>query len=246
MKNHYVFTLEYDGTDFCGWAKQSNQKTIQGALEKAIFKVTKGTSFRLVGASKTDSGVHAKDQKVWIELDFKPIFPGFIRAINSSLPLGIMIKDFESVDVSFKVRNCKEKIYKYIIKTNKRSVFEDRFYYVPKRPLNFDKLNEALKLFIGEHDFINFSGLTKSEAEVINTKREIKDVTLKFSKDMYTIEFVAKGFIRYQIRMILGAAFAYALNKIEKSDIIEVLSKEANKLPYIADPRGLILYKITY
>ncbi|AUM62966.1 tRNA pseudouridine(38-40) synthase TruA [Spiroplasma monobiae] len=243
---YYLFTIQYDGTDFCGWAKQKGQSTIQGELEGAISRVARNSIFRLVGASKTDSGVHAFDQKAWVELNFQPNVEGFLKALNSSLPLGIEVTNIEEIRKDFRVRNCKEKTYEYKINVGKNNVFENRYYFLPKKQLNLIKLEEALNLFVGTHDFYNFSGLKKEETELIETKRTINSIETKIEEDIFTITFKGKGFIRYQIRMIVGACIAYSLDKIDLYKIKNVLALNEEKMPYIANPEGLMLKKINY
>ncbi|AGR42453.1 tRNA pseudouridine(38-40) synthase TruA [Spiroplasma diminutum] len=243
---YYLFTIQYDGTDFCGWAKQKGQKTIQGELEKSIFRVARNSSFRIVGASKTDSGVHAEDQKAWVELNFKPNKIGFLNALNRSLPLGIKVIEMQEIEQSFRVRNCKQKTYEYKINLGEDNVFENRFLFYPKQKLDINKLKESLNLFIGEHDFYNFSGLKEDEKELIETKRNIDYIETTLDNNIFIITFKAKGFIRYQIRMIVGACIAYSSNKISLEQIKAVLKQKEGKLPFIANPEGLILKKINY
>ncbi|ALD66815.1 tRNA pseudouridine(38-40) synthase TruA [Spiroplasma cantharicola] len=243
---YYLLTIEYDGTDFCGWAKQNRQRTIQGEIEKSIAKVAKNSIFRLVGASKTDSGVHAEDQKAWVELNFKPNIDGFLKALNRSLPLGIQVKDMNPIKKEFRVRNCKEKTYEYRINLGKNNVFENRHYFLAKNFLDIKKIKEALNLFVGNHDFLNFSGIKIEEIDLIKTKRKINSIECQLNDDIFFITFKAKGFIRYQIRMIVGACLAYSLGKITLDKIVNVLKLREAKMPYIANPEGLILKKITY
>ncbi|ARU91113.1 tRNA pseudouridine synthase A [Spiroplasma clarkii] len=177
--NYYLFTIQYDGTDFCGWAKQTKQRTIQGEVETAISQVTRNAQFRVVGASKTDAGVHAVDQKAWVELEFSPNLPGFLNGLNSALPVGIKITKIEPIKPEFRVRNCQQKTYHYQINLDTPNVFENRYYLQPKFKFDQNKLNEALQLFVGTHDFFNFSGLKEFELAAINSIRIIDSIRLK-------------------------------------------------------------------
>ncbi|QGS52342.1 tRNA pseudouridine(38-40) synthase TruA [Spiroplasma tabanidicola] len=243
---YYLFTIEYDGTDFCGWAKQKGQKTIQGEIERAINLVTRNSHYRVVGASKTDSGVHAKDQKAWIELDFKPNILGFLNALNRALPLGIKIRKANQIEKTFRVRNCIKKVYHYQISLKPKSVFSNRYWFFSNQDYDLRKLEQALNLFIGEHNFKNFSGLKGKELDTINTIRKIDLIFLKQENDDIIIVFEAKGFIRYQIRSIVGVCLAYSCGKITLENIKNVLDLKEEKLPYMANPEGLILYEINY
>ncbi|WP_339020703.1 hypothetical protein [Spiroplasma endosymbiont of Atherix ibis] len=108
------------------------------------------------------------------------------------------------------------------------------------------KLKEALNIFIGTHDFYNFSGLKIEEKQLIETKRTINSIETNLEKNIFTITFKAKGFIRYQIRMIVGASIAYSLDKTNVQKIDNVLNGKEEKMPFIANPEGLILKKIDY
>lgn len=243
---YYLLTIQYDGTDFCGWAKQKGQSTIQGEIESAINRVARNSTFRLVGASKTDAGVHANDQKAWLELNFQPNSLGFLTALNNALPRGIKIISMVAIDQSFRVRNCVQKTYHYNINLKTQDVFLNRYYFQPKRPLDLKKLKTALELFVGEHDFTNFSGLKDFELTSINPVRAINSITLTEVEGVLKIEFKAKGFIRYQIRMIVGAALAYATNKVDLTKIKAALLRTGSKLPFMAKPEGLTLFAIEY
>ncbi|AHI53274.1 tRNA pseudouridine(38-40) synthase TruA [Spiroplasma culicicola] len=243
---YFLFTIEYDGTDYCGWAKQVGQSTIQGQLEKAIAQVAPNSHYRVVGASKTDSGVHARDQKAWVELDFNPNLTGFLNAINKTLGKAIYIKDAKIIEKDFRVRSCIQKTYHYNINIGKDNVFINRFMFDYKKQMDVNKLKEAFNLFIGEHDFLNFSGLKGKELDLIETRRKITSIEVIEKEDKIKIIFKAKGFIRYQIRMMVGAALAYNENKIDLKTIEAVLDLKHQRLPYNAKPEGLVLEKIDY
>jgi len=243
---YFLFTVQYDGTDFCGWVKQKNQVTIQGEIEKAITLVAKNSYFKLIGASKTDAGVHALNQKVWVALNFNPNISGFLRAINKILPISIRIMEMKVIKKEFKVRDCVKKTYHYQINLETEGILKNRFYFQPNYLIDVKKLKKVTKLFLGMHDFINFSGLKKADLKIIESKREITAINLKVKNKVLIIEFIAKSFIRYQIRMIVGALLAYNLNKITIQNIKDALECKRTKLPYIANSKGLTLFSIEY
>ncbi|QEH62293.1 tRNA pseudouridine synthase A [Spiroplasma chinense] len=244
--NYYLFTIEYDGTDFCGWAKQKGQSTIQGEIESALSRVARNSTFRVVGASKTDSGVHANDQKAWVELDFKPNLPGFLKALNNALPLGINIKNAKEIEQSYRVRNCIQKTYHYNLNFGDDDVFKNRYWFKPKYHIDLDKLTDCLELFVGYHDFKNFSGLKGEEFNIIESKRIVDEIKIVTIGELVKIVFKAKGFIRYQIRMMMGAALAYATGKTDLNTVKDVLNCKREKLPFMAEAKGLTLYNIQY
>jgi tRNA pseudouridine38-40 synthase len=245
MKN-YLATVRYNGKQFSGWVKQNNAKTIQGTIEKAIKKVIKNDNFKTIGASKTDAGVHAFDQKVLFVLEFEPQLEGFRKALNSNLRPDIYIADFVEVSSDFKIRNNKSKTYTYEINFGEYDLLSNDFEWRITNKFDVNKFTEAMKLFVGTHDFKNFCGLKEEEMVDIKTIREIFEITFELKEHKIKTFITGKGFIRYQIRMMVGAAAAYATGKIDLQNISNVLNLVEPKMKYIANPEGLMLKEIKY
>nr|WP_036268797.1 tRNA pseudouridine(38-40) synthase TruA [Mesoplasma seiffertii] len=244
-----LLSLSYDGTDYSGWIIQPNQRTIQGELEKALKAITKTTNFKVLGASKTDAGVHALDQKVLVTLEFAPNLDQFKGALNKALPKAIRITNITKPEAEFDIRYPIQKTYHYIINDQDDDIFSQRFELRwSKGLIDIKALQEIMNLFVGTHDFKLFSGLTSQEAQIIKTVRQIDEITVfRNSNNRVVIEFQAKGFIRYQIRMIVGAALAVYQNKhFSKVDLREKLQGIGEKSPIVAPACGLCLQKIKY
>jgi tRNA pseudouridine38-40 synthase len=243
----FICTIQYNGKSFSGWSKQKSAKTIQGTIEKAIQRVTKNANFKTIGASKTDAGVHALDQKMLLVLDFEPELKQFRQALNAVIKPDINIIAIEKTTADFHIRSCRQKEYQYTINLGAYDLLRNDFEWHITYPFVREKFEQALQLFIGEHDFLHFSGLNQSEAQEIRTVRHIDDIVVQNDGDRIVTLFTGKGFIRYQIRMIVGACAAYALGKIKNlSDITDVLNLKKEKFNHIADPAGLILKRIIY
>ncbi|ATQ35315.1 tRNA pseudouridine synthase A [Mesoplasma entomophilum] len=246
----FLLTLQYDGSDFHGWIEQPNSSTIQGELNKAINKVTKSTKFKTVGASKTDTGVHAIDQKVTLDLEFNPKLELFKKAINKALPETIRISSIEKIENNFNIRDVLYKEYSYTVNDGQYNLLTNRF------ELNWNfgqidvkKMQSIFDLFVGEHDFKLFSGLNGKELEVNNIKtiRNIESIKVVRVDDKVIINFKAKGFIRYQIRMIVQSALnCYLDKKISAEQIQEKLQGKGTKPPFNAPAKGLKLNKIVF
>lgn len=244
-----LLTLCYDGSNYHGWIHQNNAVTIQDVLESAVKRVTKNKNFKTIGTSKTDSGVHALDQKVLLVIHFKPILEVFIKALNKALPSDVQILNASFVQPSFNLREVKQKTYSYYINDSEFDIFKQRFeYYWKHGQINIDKLQQIFDLFIGEHEFKLFSGLKDDELESINTKRTIESIKVFRNKEnRVQIQFKAYGFIRYQIRMIVANALNCYLNKkVTVEQIKEMLKGNGNKNPFIAESKGLVLEKIEF
>ncbi|AHI54127.1 tRNA pseudouridine synthase A [Spiroplasma sabaudiense Ar-1343] len=247
-KNYFVLQVSYNGTNYSGWVIQKNALTIQGCLNRAIKIVTKTNKFRTIGASKTDAGVHALDQRVWLELEFMPNLQGFVKGINKALPDDIQVMGIKQVKSDFYIRNTKSKLYKYQINNGFYNIEKENFMvFYDRCKLNLAKIKSLAKIFVGEHDFFLFSGLSQEESLKISTKRRIDKIFVKRNKqNQIIIFFQAKGFIRYQIRVIIQTILALYEGKITISRVKDALSGDGSKIPYKANPKGLTLVKITY
>lgn len=248
MKYYFLFTLAYDGYNYNGWAKQPNLKsTIQGQLEYALSMFCQTKSFTTMAASRTDTHVHAIDQKVKVELDFLPNVKNLHRGVNKILPLDIQIKSIELVSKDFDIRGSVSKKYQFQIMTSRPGVFDAKYYqYCDAKFFDFKKFKKAILIFKGEHDFRNFVALKEEEMIGKDTNRVIDSIRVKKLGTKIFVEFTAKGFLQHQIRIMVGAAIAYANEKIELQDIFDVLNKEKDKMDYIAEGKGLFLKKIIY
>ncbi|AUF83335.1 tRNA pseudouridine(38-40) synthase TruA [Mesoplasma syrphidae] len=245
----YLLSLSYDGTDYCGWVIQPKQPTIQGELEKALKRITKTSNFKVLGASKTDAGVHALDQKVLLTIEFVPNLAQFKSALNKSLPSDIRVIDIISVSESFDVRRVAQKTYHYLINDQIDDIFSQRFELRwNKQAIDIVKLQQIFNAFIGTHDFKLFSGLNELEKKTIKTVRQIDTINIfRNSNNRIVVEFKAKGFIRYQIRMIVGVAlYAYQNKQLSIEIINQKLQGIGEKSPIVAIAKGLCLQKIKY
>ena len=151
-------TIEYHGLPYCGWQFQKNEKTIQGEIEKAIFKFS-GEKKSIQGAGRTDAGVHAIGQCASFELKKKFDTYQILNGINFHLGTEkIRITKVETVDDEFNARfTAKSKIYNYqVFNSLAPSVIENDFSIHVRQPLDLDSMRNAIKLFLGKHDFSSF------------------------------------------------------------------------------------------
>ncbi|PPE04952.1 tRNA pseudouridine synthase A [Entomoplasma ellychniae] len=244
-----LINLQYDGSSYCGWIKQKNQNSIQGVLEKTIFKVIKSNNFKVYGVSKTDAGVHALSQKVIIEINFQPTLNKFIWALNKALPSDIHISEFDYVSASFELHDVKCKTYVYTLNNSIWDLKNNRYELEwSKNLINIKQLQDICNIFVGEHDFKLFSGLSESEVNSGNFKtiRKIDSIKVFKKADKIEIEFIAKGFIRHQIRYIVQSILNCQYNKVSQSTLKEMLNGNGKKLPFKAEAKGLLLKSVVF
>lgn len=243
----YKCIVSYDGVDYNGYQKQKHDKnTIQEVIENVLGYIFK-EKITIYGSGRTDKHVHAIGQVFHFESDKNVPVLNLKKALNEMLPLSIKITNCEVVDDSFHARfSAHKKIYVYKIKnTTEKSVFEDRYYAYIKENIDVDLLAEAAKLFIGKHDFKNFT--TNKIEEVESFVKTIYDVKVKKTKEKIEIQFYGSGFLRYQVRMMVGALIVVSTKKKDINFISHLLKENVDeKCSYKAEPQGLYLKKVIY
>ena len=231
-------TLSYNGTHYLGSQVQTEtSNTIMGQIQKVLTQL--GTDSKLVASGRTDKSVHALGQVCHIDLPpFWSDTKKLKRVINEMLPSSIYIKNIAQVNDDFHARySAKERRYRYIIKEGKSNPFEADFVTFVKE-LDFDAIEKSVKLFIGEHDF---SAFMKTGSDTKSAVRKIYKASAYRYKGYIVLNFSANGFLRGQIRLMVGALLALDENEIQKK--LENRSKKSLKP---APPNGLYLSKISY
>lgn len=243
----YKCLLSYDGYSYLGYQKQKHDKnTIQEKVEQALSYVFK-EKITIYASGRTDKKVHALGQCFHFESEKVIPFSNLKKALNELLPNDIAITSISKASDSFHARfSVKRKIYLYKIKTNKnKNVFDNRYFAYEKRTLDESLLKKAASLFIGTYDFKNFTTNTKDEVE--SFIKTIYDVKVKILKKQINLEFVGSGFLRYQIRMMVGAILEVSCGKKDLNFITHLLNeKVSEKCSYKAKPEGLYLKKVIY
>lgn len=241
----YKATIQYLGTNYHGWQKQANCLTVQEVIESKLSRLA-GESVKVVGASRTDAGVHAKGQVAHFIFPKKDSVPDLKKAVNAILPGDIRIKVLSEVPSAFHAqRHARRKRYEYHIYQGK--VFPPFLYQRAihvGHPLDLSLLNRAASLFLGTHDF---SGFAASSTTVRNRLRSLS--VSNFKKDgahfIYRVE--ADGFLHHMIRNIVGTLLEISTGKLEMEKIPEILlCKDRSMAGPTAPAEGLYLVRIWY
>lgn len=243
--------IEYDGLNFQGWQKQPKKLNIQGRIEKAIFDIT-GEEVELIGAGRTDANVHALGQVA--NFHTKSDFPveKYSVALNAKLKNKIVIKSAEIVPDSFHSRyNAKSRTYRYVINnSDTESALKSSYEYFYYSPLDIDKMKEAVKYFIGQHDFSGFrsSGTSSKNSVREILKAEVKEVIDEDDKrKRIYIEITGTGFLYNMVRIIAGTILEVGLGKILVQDIPKIIqSKERTRAGDTLPAKGLFLLNVEY
>lgn len=237
--------IEYDGKDFNGWQKQPNKLNIQGEIERAIKDIT-GEEVELIASGRTDAGVHALGQVANFKTNSNIPVEKIPIALNTKLKRSVRILDAEEVEERFHSRyNCKRKTYRYIINNYKNgtAIYRNLEYNFSEK-LDVEKMEEASKYFIGEHDFKGFKASgTSSKSSV----RIIYEAKVYKQNEKVIIEVTGNGFLYNMVRIISGTLLDVGIGKIlpeEMNDIIK--SGDRTKAGKTLPPNGLYLVKVEY
>ena len=241
----YLIHFSYDGTNFAGYQKQPGHRCVESELEKALYSINNYTITKVVGAGRTDRGVHANHQCAHFDINVDISLYKLKCALNSLLPLDIHVFKVENVDNNFHARYMvKEKTYKYIINCGEYNPIERNYVYQYCKELDLDKMNEEIKAFIGKHDFKPFVSLESKKDDYV---REIFDAYIEKNGDKLIFYFTGTGFMKYQVRNMVGTLFKVGKGKLEVG-IVEKIFEDNNYSKYITTIKreGLYLEDIKY
>ncbi len=248
---NFKLLIQYDGTDFHGWQVQENQRTVQGELERTL-SLLEDAEVHVNGSGRTDAGVHAEGQVASIRLN-RAFTPDKLRvAINGNLWRDVRILTIENAPDEFHARfSAKLKTYVYrVVNAPVMSPFWLRWAHHEARPLDVGKMNDAARLFLGEHDWTAFSA---ARSDVENRVRTIKGFTVESFWDARAnssvIEFriSANGFLRYMVRSIVGTMLEVGRGEKDFDTIQTAIVGGDRSLAGITAPaNGLTLLKVGY
>ncbi len=241
----YLIKFSYDGTNFYGYQKQDGLRTVEKELEKALYNINNHQDTRVYSSGRTDKGVHALCQCAHFDLDVTITLYKLKCALNSLLPDDIHVFSTEIVDKDFHARfHVKEKTYIYKLNVGEYSPVERNYIYQYNKNLDINKMKESIKSFLGDHDFKAFAS---DQVIKENYVRNIKKVNISRKNDIITFSFTGNGFMKYQVRNMVGTLIKIGSNKLE-IDIIDKIFKnyELRKKIWTAKPEGLYLESVIY
>lgn len=238
-------TVAYDGTNYCGWQIQPNGITIEEVLNKALSKLT-GEEIKIIGASRTDSGVHALGNVAVFDSNTSIPPKRIAYALNQRLPEDIVITKSEEVPMDWHPRYCDcEKTYEYHILNAKIPDPTRRLNrYFVSYDLDLEKMRQAAEYLKGEHDFASFCNV---RTNVEDTVRTIYSLDVIQEKDEITIRVRGNGFLYNMIRIIVGTLIRVGRGFYTPEQVKDILeAKDRQEAGVTAPPHGLMLVEIKY
>lgn len=243
MKRNIKLQIEYDGTDFVGWQRQPNGRTVQHEIEIAIKRIIQEDS-NIVGAGRTDSGVHARGQVANFYTERKFNIQEINRSLNGVLPEDIFIQSVEEVEETFSARySAKKREYQYFISTV-NSVFGRKYSWHLDYALDLDKMNFIARSIIGIHDFQSFC---KGDSDVEHYRCEIFDSFWRKENSMLIYKVSANRFLHGMVRALVGTMVNVGRGFTTTEQCNKILhSKNRSTAGQAAPAAGLFLERVIY
>ena len=253
---YYLIKLQFLGFRYSGWQKQPGQKTIEQMLLKTLKYILPDKNFKVLGAGRTDAKVSALDAafELFIEENIENS-EEFIELFNKNLPPDIRIISISEVDEKFNIiQSSKLKEYVYLFSFGEKNhPFSAPFIANVLDDLDIELMQKAAKLFEGEHDFSSYTARIQKNTQSIRTieQCEIRSNELLkanfFPEKSYALHVKGKGFMRYQIRMMMGALIQLGRGELSYSDIKTSLEKgNSMQLSFVAPGSGLLLNELQF
>lgn len=241
----FACIVEYDGSEFCGWQRQSNVPSVQEAVESAISLVA-NHEVGIACAGRTDTGVHALGQVIHFETIAKRDLRSWLLGINSNLPRMVVIKSINQMPDDFHARfSALSRTYHYIISNEKvrpallanRAVWE-------RVPLLEERMQQGADYLVGKHDFTSFRALS---CQAKSPVREITNLTVRREGKLIILDVTANGFLHHMVRNLAGILMSIGKNKAPPEWAQEVLmNKDRSGSGVTAPPQGLYFLSVQY
>lgn len=246
MKKNYKITLAYDGSRYFGWEHQPNTDlTIQGKLESVISQMV-GENIEVIGAGRTDAGVHAKGMVCNAHFDTDMTTDEIQEYMNRYLPDDICVREVRVASDRFHSRyNAIGKTYCYTCYVGDlKPVFNRKFVYVPDQIPDVQKMKKAAEYLIGEHDFASFCSNPKMKK---STVRLVDQIEIEQSGSYLNLTFHGTGFLQHMVRILTGTLLEVGFGVRTPESMPELIEAKKRALAgFTAPARGLCMMKVDY
>jgi tRNA pseudouridine38-40 synthase len=246
LKNYkIVLCLEYDGSQFHGWQRQSNLRTVQFVLEEALAKVA-NEPITVFCAGRTDAGVHATHQVIHFETQTQRPLSAWVLGTNTFLPADVRVFSAKEVSEDFHARfSALSRCYQYhIINQPIKPALARNYLSWEYRPLNIEWMNQAAEYFLGEQDFSSFRS---AECQSNSPYRRIDHLFITREENKVIIDIQANAFLHHMVRNIAGVLIDIGAGIKPPQWAAEVIAaRDRRKASVTASASGLFLVDVHY
>jgi tRNA pseudouridine38-40 synthase len=235
--------LEYDGTDFFGWQKQQDLRTVQGEIESALSEIFQHP-VKIIGSGRTDAGVHAWGQVCNFKVDSNLEAVRIGRALASKLPADIRVRAAEYVHEDYHARySALRRRYRYYVRTEPTAIWR-RFFYVTSYPLDADRMKESARCLLGNNDFASF---TPTKSKDVDSHCLLTELDVRQNGPIISFTLEANRFLHHMVRVIVGTLLEVGRGKIPPEQIEVIMGKkDRNEAGPTLPANGLFLLEVEY
>lgn len=246
MTNNYKIVMAYDGSRYYGWEHQPDiELTVQGKIESVLEKMC-GCPVEVIGAGRTDAGVHAKAMVASVVLDTELSEKEIRNYMNRYLPDDIVIKDVKIASERFHARyKAVGKTYRYTCYYGDiKPLFDRKYVYYIKEKPDMDKMKAAAMILQGEHDFKSFCGNPKMKK---STVRLVDEINIEVAGSYIYFNYHGTGFLQHMVRILTGTLLEVGFGKRSPESMKELIeARDRSKAGATAPAQGLCLIKVDY
>ncbi len=242
----YRLLLEYDGTGFVGWQRQSIGVSIQGLVEQAVASVMGLPKVSVMASGRTDAGVHALGQVASFTVPVEREPGSLRRGLNAQLPLQVCCQEASWVRDGFDARkHACAKRYRYrIMDGDRRSAIRQRYLAYERSTLDVAAMTEAGAFLVGTHDFTSFRAAGSS---VPTSTRTLHELSVERREDELWIEVKGSGFLRHMVRILVGTLLEVGRGRMLPQEVQGILcARDRTRAPKTAPAKGLCLVEVEY
>ncbi len=245
MEKNYKLTIAYDGTRFFGWERQPDRDTVQGKLESVLSRLS-GQAVDVIGAGRTDAGVHARAMVASVRLDVAESPEEIRDYMNRYLPDAIAVREVKEAGERFHARyNALGKTYRYICFDGPvKPVFDRKYVTMLDYQPDVERMRQAAAILTGEHDFRSFCGNPRMKKSTVRT---VDSITIERRRDRVIFTFHGTGFLQNMVRILVGTLLEVGRGHLNVEDVATILeAKDRKQAGPTAPPEGLCLMKVDY
>lgn len=253
--NFYLIHIEFLGFRYHGWQKQIDQKSVHGMIDKTFDFIFKHSNYRTLGCGRTDSKVSADDYALELFTNEELIPEQLLKRLNVNLPADIRVKSVKPISADFNIiQSARTKEYHYYFASGQKlHPYNAPFFGYFGKQLNVEKMQEAVKEFEGIHNFKRY--VSKPSAGTV-LEREILSATIedntKFTgqfapQDAFVFKVKSKGFMRYQVRLMMGALVQVGRGMWSVEDLRQsLIDYNGEQVRLVAPASGLVLHQVEF